>query len=163
MRETTSYFAQQALHWGHLVAKNDLDFVTTLLTLDHNWYHNFNPPNGPFPNSYVITHFKVDTIIYKEPTLSTELTSCANHILCIHHKNTSIGSDEHTQQINTLASNLQIPAMFTQAAPSTPPDTLINNNSKWSKVTSTPLPITQTLNIPLITNLEQCLPLKYST
>ena len=74
MRETTSYFAQQALHWGHLVAKNDLDFVTTLLTLDHNWYHNFNPPNGPFPDSYVITHFKVDTITYKEPTLSTKLT-----------------------------------------------------------------------------------------
>ena len=118
---------------------------------------------------YVITHFKVDTIIYKEPTISTELRlepttkSCANYILRIHHKNVSIGSDEHTQQFSTIANTLQIPAVFTQATPPTPPDTPVNNNSKWSKLRNPPLPITQTLNIPLITNLEQCLPLKYST
>ena len=66
--------------------------------LDENWYHNPNPHNGPFPYSHIISHFKADTITYEEPTIPPELRidprteAHALQIICIHHKNTHIGT-----------------------------------------------------------------------
>ena len=65
----TNTETQQALHWARLAAKYDSNSITILVMLDKNWYHNPNPHNGPFLDSHVITHFKADTIIYKEPTI----------------------------------------------------------------------------------------------
>ena len=82
-------------------------------------------PHGTLPNSHIIIHFKVDTITYKEPTLSPKLRieprieGHAIHILCIHHQNKSIGSGKYIQQINDIANILQIPAIFKQFAPPT--------------------------------------------
>ena len=56
-----------------LAAKNDSNFVTILVMPYKSWYHNLNPHNGPFRDSHVITHFKVDIIIYKEPIIPLEL------------------------------------------------------------------------------------------
>jgi hypothetical protein len=49
------------------------------------WYHNPNPHNGPFPNSHVITHFKADTIISKEPTIPLELRIEPRTEICAIH------------------------------------------------------------------------------
>lgn len=82
--------AQQALHWTRLAAKNDSDSITILVTPHHNWYHNLNSHIGPFLDSRIITHFKVDTITYEEPTIppklriNTRIESHAIHIL-LHH------------------------------------------------------------------------------
>ena len=39
------------------------------LTPYRNWYHNFNPHDGPSLDSHVITHFKACTITYEELTI----------------------------------------------------------------------------------------------
>ena len=52
--------------------------------------------------------------------------------------------------------------MFTQRAPPTLQDTPVNRSIKWSRLTYPPQPpTTQTPNIPLINNIDKCLPLKY--
>lgn len=63
--------AQQAMHWARLSAQKD-PTTTILVVPDTNWYHNYNPYTGPFPDTHVITHFAADTITYEEPTLSPE-------------------------------------------------------------------------------------------
>ena len=133
-----------------------------------NWYHNLNPHKGHFQDSHVIAHLKADTITYEEPTIPSELRieprteSRAIHILCIHHKGTPTRSEGYTQQMYNIVNALQLPAMFTQSAPPTPQDTPVNCSIKWSKLTYPPHPpTTQTPNIPLITNIDRCLPLKY--
>lgn len=51
-------------------------------------------------------------VTYEEPTNPPELEiepkteSHALHMLCIHHKNTPIESDEHIQEMNTIANTL---------------------------------------------------------
>ena len=60
--------SQQTFHWAHLAAKN-LDSVTILVLPDQNWYHNPHPHEGFFLDSHIITHFKVDTIIYEKTTI----------------------------------------------------------------------------------------------
>ena len=61
-----------------------------------------------------------------------------------------------------IANTLQISAMFTQPTPPTPRDTPINRSINWSKLTYPPRPpTTQTPNIPLIIDIDKCLPLKY--
>ena len=88
--------------------------------------------------------------------------SCAIHTLCIHHKGTPTGSKGYTQQMYNIANTLQIFAMFIQPTSLTPQDTPVNRSIKWSKHTYPPHPpTTQTSNIPLITNINRCLPLKY--
>ena len=61
---------QQALHWARLATQNDSNSITLLVMPDENRYHNSNPHNGPFPDTHVIAHFKANTIIYEEPTIS---------------------------------------------------------------------------------------------
>ena len=161
---------KQALHWAHLAAENNSNTVTILVMPDKNWYHNPNPRNGPFPNSHIITHFKADTITYEEPTIPPELRNeprIENHaiqIICIHHKNTSIGTETFAQQMKNIANTLHIPEMVCQIAPPIPPDTPVNRNKKWDKLTYPPPPIPPTTQIPTYLwniNPVQCLPLKY--
>lgn len=83
------------------------NFVTIIFLPYHNWYHDPNPHEGPFPNSHTITHFKANTVTYEEPTILLErrieprTKSHAIQILCIHYKNAIIGSDGHTQLLLT--------------------------------------------------------------
>ena len=79
-------------HYKLKITKNYLNSITILLLPNQNWYHNFNPHNGPFLDSHVITHFKADTITYEEPTnplklkIKPGIEKCVLHILCIHQK-----------------------------------------------------------------------------
>ena len=106
-------------------------------------------------------------VTYEEPTNPPELEiepkteSHALHMLCIHHKNTPIESDEHIQEMNTIANTLYFYAMFIQLAPPMLLDTLVSHNTKWSKLTCPPPPTKKNLYTPPITNLILCLPLKY--
>ena len=123
------------------MAKYDSNSTTILVILDENWYHNPNPHNDPFPDSHIITHFKADTIIYKEPTIPPELRiqprteNRAIQIVCIHHKNKPLETKTYTQQMQDTANTLGIPEMFCQIAPPTPLDTSVNRNTKWTKLT----------------------------
>lgn len=58
--------AQQAIHWARLAAKSDPHTITILVIPDINWYHNYSPYTGPFPDTHVVAHFTVDTITYEE-------------------------------------------------------------------------------------------------
>ena len=88
--------------------------------------------------------------------------NCAIQIICIHHKNTPIGTETYTQQMKDTANTLQIPKMFCQIASLTPLDTLVNHNTKWAKLTHPPPPPTiQTPTNPWSINPKKCLPLKY--
>ena len=42
---------QQAIHWARLAAKHDPDTITILVTPDINWYLNYSPHTGPFPDT----------------------------------------------------------------------------------------------------------------
>ena len=59
--------AQQAIHWTRLAAKNDPNSITILIKPNINWYQNYTPHTGPFPDTHTITHFAADTITYNEP------------------------------------------------------------------------------------------------
>ena len=159
---------QQALHWARLVAKNNPNTITILITTDPNWYHNLHPHEGPFPDSHVITHFKADTITYDEPTIPPELRieprteNCDIRILCIHHKTTPINPIGYIGHIHNIGTSLHIPSIFTTTAPPTPTNTPVNHSKKWSQLTyPPPSPPTQLTNIPPITNHDICLPPKY--
>jgi hypothetical protein len=56
--------AQQAIHWARLAAKNDPNTFTILIIPDINWYQNYSPHTGPFPDTHTMTHFAADTITY---------------------------------------------------------------------------------------------------
>ena len=86
------------------------------------------------------------------------------YILCIHHKNTPISTETYTQQMKNTTNTLRIPDMFSQIAPQTPLGTLVNCNTKWTKLTypPSPPPTIQIPTNPRNINPEQCLPLKFS-
>jgi hypothetical protein len=63
--------------------------------------------------------------------------------------------------MNDTANTLQIPTMFHQVAPHTPIDTPIYYNTTWTKLIYLPPQLIQTKEIPLVINLERCLPLQY--
>ena len=59
---------QQAVHWARLAAKNDPNTITLLTIPDINWYQNYAPHTGPFPDTHVLAHFTADSVTYDEPT-----------------------------------------------------------------------------------------------
>jgi hypothetical protein len=100
---------QQAIHWARLAAKNDPNTITLLVIPDINWYQNYTPHTGPFPDTHVLAHFTADTIIYDEPTIPQNINKprtepLAIHILCIHHQNHTIGTPN---QINTIKTTIE--------------------------------------------------------
>ena len=159
---------QQVLHWAKFAAKNDPNTITILITADPNWYHNLHPHEGPFLDSHVITHFKVYTITYDEPTIPPELRiepriECRDiHVLCIHHKTSRLETREYARHMDILGTTLQITSIFYTIVPPTPLNTPVNRSKIWSQLTYMPSPsTTQTTNIPPINNQNICLPLKY--
>ena len=61
-----------------------------------------------------------------------------------------------------IGNTLQISTIFNTTAPPTPINTLVNRNKKWSQLTyPPPPPLTHVTNIPITTNQDICLPLKY--
>lgn len=93
-------------------ATNDPTTVTILAILGVNWYKKFNLYIGSYLDTHIITHFLVDRIADKKPTISPKLklelrTKPSNlHILCAHHNNTHVGTlDQMTQSIES-ANNL---------------------------------------------------------
>ena len=159
---------QQALHWARLAAQNDPSTITILINTDPDWYHNLYPHNGPFPDSHVITLFKADTITYDEPTIPPELQIEPRienrdiQVLCIHHKTSPPRPINYTCQMDTIGTTLQLPTIFTTNVPPTPFNTIVNRSKKWSQLAYPPSPPSiQITNIPLPTNHNICLPLKY--
>ena len=61
---------QEALHWARLATQDNPTNIT-ILTLQI-IYENYNPLLRPFPDTYVITYFPPDTIIYEEPNIPSE-------------------------------------------------------------------------------------------
>ena len=125
---------QQAIHRARIAAKNDPKTITILISKDINWYHNFNPYTGPFPDTQIITH-TVDTIIYEEPTIPPELNTTRKElstlrIFCIHHQNNHIGTYKQMNQLTDIANKLQILQVHTQIAPPTPVNTTVNPSKK---------------------------------
>ena len=99
---------QQAIHWAYLAAKNDPNTITILISPDTNWYQNFNPYTGRFPDTHIIAHFTADTITYEEPTIPPELKIDRKElstlqILCIHHQNNNIGTHVQMNQLTHIA------------------------------------------------------------
>ena len=89
--------AHQAIHWARLTAKNDPNTFTILVIPDINWYENYSPNIGPFPDTHTIAHFAADTINYDEPTNpqapnKPRTEPLAIHIFCTHHQTHGIGT-----------------------------------------------------------------------
>jgi ribonuclease HI len=130
---------QQAIHWARLAAKNDPNTIILLVTPDINWYQNYSPHIGPFPDTHVIAHFSADTITYEEPINPQNINKqwiepSAIHIFCIHHQDHIIGTPNQIDTIKTTTENLQIPQYHIQKAPPTPRNTFVNKNAKWNKI-----------------------------
>jgi hypothetical protein len=127
--------AQQAIHWARLVAKNDSNTITFLVIPDINWYQNYSPHTGPFPDTHVLAHFTADTITYDEPTNpqatnKPQIEPLAIHIYCIHHQTQNIGTTNQINTIKIIIDNLQITQYHIQKAPPTPQNTPVNKNTK---------------------------------
>jgi ribonuclease HI len=71
------------------------------------------------------------------------------HILCIHHQSNNIGTTNQIDTINTTIENLKIPQYHTHTAPPTPPNTKVNKNTKWNKLTYPPHNLPNTWVDPL--------------
>ena len=118
----------QAIHWARLAAKNDPNTITILVIPDNNWYQNFAPYNGPFPDTHVMTHFAADTITYEEPinpqsNKTPRIEPLAIRILCVHHQNQNFGTPNQINTLKTTIENLQISQHYVQITPPTPPNT----------------------------------------
>jgi hypothetical protein len=118
-----------------MAAKNDPNTITILISHDTDWYHNFNPYIGPFPDTHIIAHFAADTITYEEPTIPPELNITRKElstlrIFCIHHQNNHIGNYEQMNKLTNIVNNLQILQMHAQIAPPTPLITAVNPSKK---------------------------------
>ena len=101
--------------------QNNPSTITILISLDTNWYQNFNPHSGPFPYTHIIVHFAADTVTYEEPTIPPELNISRKElstlqILCIHHQNKYIGTYEQLNQLTHIVSNLSTQQLYTQIA-----------------------------------------------
>jgi hypothetical protein len=66
---------QHAIHWARLAAKKYPNTFTILIAPYTNWYQNFNPHSGPFPNTHIIAHFAANIITYEEPTIPPQLNT----------------------------------------------------------------------------------------
>ena len=82
--------AEKAIHWARLAAKNDPNTITIIP--DSKWYQNHTPYIGPFPNTHIIAHIPVDTIIYEEPTIPLELNKPG--FRTIHHTHSKCTSQQ---------------------------------------------------------------------
>ena len=158
--------AQQAIHWARLAAKKDPNTITLLVIPDINWYQNYSPHTGPFPDTHVLAHFTTDTITYDEPTTPQNINKpriepLAIHIFCIHHQNQAIGTPDQINTIQTTIENLQITQYHIQKAPPTPPNTPVNKNTKWNKLLYPPHTNPSTPNIPPLPNYEIYTTLKF--
>ena len=96
-----------------MAAKNDPYTVTILISPDVDWYKNFNPYIGPFPDTHVIAYSATDTITFEELTIPPELNitrkkPCTLQVFCIHHQNNNIGTYEQMKQLTYTSNNLQI-------------------------------------------------------
>jgi hypothetical protein len=155
----------QAIHWARLATKDDPNNITIIISPNTNWYQNFNPYSSPFPNTHIIAHFAVGTLTYEEPTIPPEFNIPRKElstlqILCIHHQNIHICSYEQLNQLTHIANNLSIPQLYTQIAIH-PPNTPVNPNKKWSKLTYSNTPTLNVSPIPQLPDYQTNLPLKY--
>ena len=126
---------------------------------DINWYHNYTPNIGPFPDTHVLAHFNADTITYDEPTdpqntNKPQTEPLAIHIFCIHHQNHNIGTTHQIDAIKLAIDNLQITQYHLQKIPPTPYNTHVNKNTKWNKLLYPPHTNTPTTNTPPLPNYE---------
>ena len=117
---------QHAIHWARLAAKKDPSTITILISPYTNWYQNFNPHSGLFPNTHIIAHFDADTITYEGHTIPLELNIPRKElstlqILCIHHQNNYIRTYEQLNQLTHIVNYLSIQQLYTQIATHTPP------------------------------------------
>ena len=158
---------QQAIHWARLAAKQDPETVTFLAIPNTDWYQNQSPYTEPFPDAHTIIHFAADTITYDVPTISNEPNKTSNetraiHILCIHHQHNNIGTTNQINTINTTIGNLQISQYHTHIVPPTPPNTKVNKNTKWNKLTYPPYNTPQNIWVDPLPNFEIHTTLKFS-
>jgi hypothetical protein len=159
--------AQQAIHWARLAAKNDPETLTILVIPDINWYQNYSPYTGPFPDTHTIAHFTADTITYDEPInpqvpIKPRIEPLAIHIFCTHHQNHNIGTTSQLETIKTIIKNLQITQYHIQTAPPTPHNTIVNKNPKWNKLLYQPHTNRLTTQIPPIPTYDINTTLKFS-
>ena len=150
---------QQAIHWAKLAAKTDPNTVTLIVTPDVNWYQNYSPYTGPFPDTHVLAHFAADTITYNVPTQpqnhnKPHIEPLAIHILCIHHQNNNFGTPNQIDTLKTAIDNLQITQYHIQNIPPTPNNTHVNKNTKWSKLLYPPHTNSTLTPIPPIPSYE---------
>jgi hypothetical protein len=158
---------QQAIHWARLAAKNDPDTLTILVIPDINWYQNYSPHTGLFPDTHTIAHFAADTIIYDEPInpqvpIKPRIEPLAIHIFCTHHQNYNIGTTNQLETIKTIIESLQITQYHIQTAPPTPHNTIVNKNPKWNKLLYPPHTNRPTTQIPPIPTYDIITTLKFS-
>jgi hypothetical protein len=147
--------AQQAIHWARLAAKNNPDALTILVIPDINWYQNYSPHSGPFPDTHTIAHFAADTITYDEPInpqvpIKPRIEPLAIHIFCTHHQIHNIGTTNQLETIKSIIEDLQITQYHLQTAPPTPHNTIVNKNPKWNKLLYPPYTNRPTTQIPAI-------------
>jgi hypothetical protein len=130
---------QKAIHWAHLVAKENQDTITILTIPDEDWTTNDTPYQTIFNDTHVIIHFPPDTIIYTEPTIPPELNkeprteTLAVRILCIHHKNTTIDVPNLKSKLLQTTNKLQINPSYITTPPPTPINTKVHKHPKWNK------------------------------
>ena len=157
---------QQAIHWAHLAAKKDPRTITILISPYRNWYQNSNPHSGLFQDTHIIAHFVADTITCEEPTIPPELNTPRKElstlkILCRHHQNNYIGTYEQLNQLTHIANNLSIPQPHVQIATHTSPNTPVNPNKKWSKLTYPNTPTFNDKSIPQLPDYQTNFLLKF--
>lgn len=116
----------------------------------------------------IITHFKVDTITYEEPTIPPQLRLkprtkiSITKFICIHRKNTPIGTNKYIQEMFKFANSLQIPELFAHIAPPTPHNTHKNQFKTWAKLMYPPPPTTHTPIVPPYSHDNKWLRPKFS-
>ena len=82
-------------------------------------------------------------------------------IFCIHHQNNYVGTYEQLNRLTRIVNNLSIPQPYTQIATHTPPNTPVNPNKKWSKLTYPNIPTLNETPMPQLLDYQTNFPLNF--
>jgi hypothetical protein len=53
---------KKAIHWARLIAQENSNTITILITPDKDWYNNYTPSKNPYDDTHIIKHFPPNTI-----------------------------------------------------------------------------------------------------
>jgi hypothetical protein len=145
------------------------DTTTILVTTNPNWYHNLIPTTT-LSHIHTSLHTSRHILLYTtSQQYHHNFASNQEHkaVIAVYYAYTTKSHPSDQGNILTKWTPLVSPYKYLHCLPKLHhlhQYTSVNRSTKWSRLTYPPHPLTiQTIDTPLFTNIEICLPFKYQS